>query len=354
MSSEFRPPYLLNALNEELLDEVLNKKFRLSLDDTQELADCIQRLSDHFINEPGAPTPWQESWCQIAYLVYYSPLNALRLSSVFKECLRLGFFESTENVLDFGAGLGSVTWAWNLLPRELTEHLKMTSFEYEPHPEAQKLARLIEQSRATLLDQSSSVIRRTSHEAQGPQEYSTVVLSYSLIESGKLPPEALKADKLIIMEPSTRTQGRKLMELRQNLIQEGRSVWAPCVHQEECPLLIHSEKDWCHDRIHFTAPNWFLNIEDRLPMKNQTLTFSYLCVSKDPRQRPPTPEVRVVGDLLVENGKRRQLICQNSSRVFLTWMDRYWKKNQSPQYPRGVLISPPSGELKGNEIRVLP
>jgi hypothetical protein len=354
MKEKFRAPFALTEKTEELLDLVLQKKYGLDLDESKKLAESVQRLSDYFIQNPGAPTPWQESWCQIAYLVYYSPLNALRLSSVFQECLRLGFFDAQEEILDYGAGLGSVTWAWDALPVELTAHIRMTAYEQEPHPEAQKLARTVDEVRSTLHGNQSPPYRRTVSNPDRKQNYSTATLSYSLIESGTLPAVALNADKIIIVEPSTRLQGRKLMELRQNMIDQGRSVWAPCVHQDQCPLLISSEKDWCHDRIHFKPPIWFLNLEDLLPMKNQTLTFSYLCLSRKKRPQGAAPEIRVVGDLLVENGKRRQLICQNSSRVFLTWMDRHWKKNQSPQYPRGILIAPPVGETKGNEIRVLP
>lgn len=316
-------------------DALLRRKFNVSLEEGRALAQAVLQLSDYFIANPGGATPWNERWCQLAYLAYYTPLNTARTEAVLAEGNRFGFFAENENILDFGAGLGSANWAAHaLLPGA-----RVT--EWEPHAIARELAR-------ELRAEADLPAREQVPSVPDPGVFPTWLFSYSLIESGKLPKGAQKARKLVLIEPSTREQGRNLQKLRSNLLNNGFHAWAPCTHEGDCPLLKHSEKDWCHDRIHFEAPDWLRAIESHLPVKNNTLTFSYLLMAEE-KSPLTTPAARTVGDLLSEKGKDRQLICQNSERIFLTWMHRDWPERS--EIPRGTLLASPEGNLKGNELR---
>jgi len=125
-------------------------------------------------------------------------------------------------------------------------------------------------------------------------------------------------------------------------------VWAPCTHEGPCPLLHQSKHDWCHDRIHFEAPEWFKKMEAHLPMKNRTLTMSYLLMRKTAPKK--IGQARVVGDLLREKGKNRQMICRGPEREFLTWMH---KLKIEQEIPRGELINIHQDfEKISNEIRL--
>ncbi|MGZ3727035.1 MAG: small ribosomal subunit Rsm22 family protein, partial [Pseudobdellovibrio sp.] len=129
------------------------------------------------------------------------------------------------------------------------------------------------------------------------------------------------------------------------------SIWAPCTHHQSCPLLTHSKHDWCHDRTHVNAPEWFEQVEDLLPMKNRTVTTSYLLARKKTAPVQLKTLARTTGDSLEEKGKTRQLVCRNESREFLTWMH----KNSEPQViPRGELVdlSSTALEAKSNELRL--
>ena len=89
-------------------------------------------------------------------------------------------------------------------------------------------------------------------------------------------------------------------------------------------------------------------MEEQLPMKNRTLTTSYLLMRKTPAQ--PIHAARVVGDQLKEKGKDRQMICRGTDREFLAWMHKTGLKQE---IPRGVLIEIPEGLQKvSNELRV--
>lgn len=354
---------------ERTIDTILQEKFGLSLKDHKKIADCIVKLSDHFNQKNPGPTPWKQDWCKIAYLTYYSPLNELRMLSVLQECQRVGFFATEETILDFGSGLGSSGNALaQLLSLKKDLQFKLRLLELEPNDLARNFLQEIRAAQSKQMDQaillnrgySTATVTTADIEklATGPHKPTTLILSYSLVESHQLPAIAESVDRLIILEPSTGDRGRKLMELRAQWIKKGYRAWAPCTHQEACPLLVHSQRDWCHDRIHFNRPTWFASIEKYLPMKNATLTFSYLALGKLPKEDSESAaayqnRARVVGDLLPEKGKDRQLICRDSERVFLTWMHRDWEGQPTRiEIPRGSLIEAPDVDQKSDELRV--
>lgn len=310
--------------------------YKLSLKDSKELAKCVLALSDFFITQPDGQTPWQESWAQVAYLCYYLPLNAARLRAVVAEGEKRGFFTGLEEVIDFGAGLATAS-----LSLSETQNMKYTLIERAAEPQ-----RLIE--RYFSFFKSEEWLRTFSKSRLNNPEKTMALFSYSLTELSDLPDWAYDCEALMIAEPSTQQDGRKLLQLRAKLMEKGFHVWAPCTHEGPCPLLTQSKTDWCHDRIHFNAPAWFLAMEEQLPMKNRTLTTSYLLMRK---QKPsPIQAARVVGDTLKEKGKDRQMICRGPDREFLAWMHKF--KIQQ-EIPRGALIEMPADLQKvSNELRV--
>lgn len=320
---------------EDKITAVLKKRWNIDLAnaaDLRSLAKDVLRMSDFYIADPLAKTPWSESWCQRAQLVYFLPLNATRMSAVLTEAQTLGFFEGLKSSLDFGAGLGASHFAMSSLPG-----LKLREREVELSNDAKSLR--------SELGEKPHFANDVRDEAQ------LLVCSYSLTEFQKTPDLFGAQSDLILLEPGTREDGRKLLELREKLKTMGYSIWAPCTHQGHCPLLVESQTDWCHDRIHFEAPSWFLEIEKHLPIKNPTLSFSYLIASKRPSPVPPDRFARLIGDQLHEKGKTRQLFCRGERREYLSWLERY---GEAPKWPRGLTVPIPSGELKGNELRVKP
>src|SRR5262249_41465244 len=105
----------------------------------------------------------------------------------------------------------------------------------------------------------------------------------------------------------------------------------------------------CHQRIAFSPPDWFSAIEAHLPMKNRTLTYSYLLASRTVTDQKWRGATRVIGDTLPENGKTRQMICRGPKREFLSWLH---KAGPVPQIPHGALVNGvDESEVKGGELR---
>lgn len=316
---------------EDSIEEQL-QQFGHSLENPRKLAACVQDMSDYYIQHSDSKTPWKDNWAKVAQLCYYFPLNAMRSWSVVDEGHRLNFFKGLHSLIDFGSGLGAGSYWLSEIDHQIY---------IETSKEAQDLHRQIIADPA-YRSWHSEVPRQIPPKALG-------VFSYSLTELKSAPPWLFDFEAVMIVEPSTRQDGRKLLELREQLKSNGFYIWAPCTHQDQCPLLKNSQTDWCHDRIHFQAPDWLLKMEAQLPFKNQTLTMSYLLARKSP---PPTTVglARTTGDRQDEKGKSRQMVCRGDEREFLSWLH---KEGEPQNIPRGALIEYPEiFEKKSNEIRV--
>ncbi len=306
------------------------------------LADSILQLSDHFVNNPDDLTPWTEKFCQEAYRYYYLPLNYLRCFNVIQRGQLVNFFKDVETSVDWGSGPGTASIALSLL---LGSQIK----------------------KQILIDQSDIVLKVFSdlHSHLKNKEItdklslknltvdpkkSLLIFSYSLTEMKSLPDGYEQFESIMILEPSTQDDGRKLLQTREKLIAQGYYIWAPCVHQQSCPLQNQSKTDWCHDRFHVKAPDWFLKMEPFLPFRNRTITTSYLLAKKTAPAAEIKNFARITGDSLDEKGKTRQLVCRNTDREFLAWMH---KSITVQTIPRGELVTLPNEiEKKSNELRL--
>jgi hypothetical protein len=322
--------------------EVLLSEFNLdvSRESAQKsLSADILQMSNFYAEYASEATPWDEPWCQRAQLAYFLPLNVIRLRRVIREGKRVGFFKGFKSAIDFGAGLGAMDFA-GLLESD-------ANFEWRrPHEiEISDIARDLRHRLAPAFESSAEI----------PSQGSDLFMSsYALTELIDLSAEEFleRSANLMIIEPSTRADGRRLSEFRDQLIKAGGHAWAPCTHQQACPLILHSATDWCHDRVvidgqHIEDVPWLKDLEKFLPIKNRTLTMSYLLVSK---RAPPSLQgfARLTGDSLKEKGKTRQLFCRSSDREYLSWMHRH---GEPAPYPRGELIQVPEGTMKSNELR---
>ena len=301
------------------------------------VASSVLQVSDLFIageNAKESKTPWSDVKLRQAYLSYFFPLNALRVMRVLDEAKNRGFLEGIDHVVDIGSGPGTVELAFQL--SDLRDGLRFENFE--PSREAQR-AHGMWKSQAVFVDK----VKAFPSENKG-----MFVLSYSLNEISDWPLALDTAEALMIIEPSTRDHGRRLMQVRQQLIDKGFSIWAPCTHQLECPLLSKTKTDWCHHRFPIEKSPWFEQLENNLPMRNDTLTVSYLLARKvPPSYCPPT---RVIGDTLFEKGKVRQMICRQPEREFLSYLTR---EGSWDGLPNGSLINLPENiTQKASEIRL--
>ncbi len=340
------------------LVEAALKRRGYSLGSPKRLADAVKQLSDFYLENPTAQTPWDQSWAQAASIAYFFPLNYSRSALVAREADRLGFFNGLTSLTDDGSGMGSGIHAFR-------DHFKSTNsiqsaFTWAARdissPALALLKELtLESGSAPATQIQTLMVRGLERPHQPSYSHAALLASYVLTELPEIPSEWLKSEALILIEPSSRDDARRLQGERKTLQEAGFVIWGPCPHQDECPLLIHSDKDWCHDRLHFDAPQWFTEIEKHLPMKNRTLSFSYLLARKKPSPvRAADGYARLVGDTLPEKGKTRQAVCRSSQKEFLSWFPQRMPKGESLELERGSLIEIKTQDLevRGLEVRL--
>lgn len=283
----------------------------------------VQKLSNHYVANPDAISPWSESWAREALLSYYHPLNQARAERVAKKGDALGFFDGISHMVDLGCGSGAAALGFLFGKPGHFEALELSDHSVEIAEIAEKLITGSALS-PNKLSRSQRSIEHFSSRDIGP--HSLLLLSYVLTESrsneildGLLDRHG-NLEAIAILEPSTSQDGRRLQRLRPVLMKHGYHLWAPCTHEKECPLLKDSDRDWCHDRTVPHLPAWWTELEAGLPMKNKTVTVSYLLARKRPRTGfSASEEVRVIGDRLEEKTKVRQMICRGENREFISW-----------------------------------
>ena len=320
------------------------KNLGVSLSESTKLAEAVMMLSAFYVKNPEQSSPWHEVWAQIAYLAYYMPLNWWRLCGVVSRGQQLNFFTGFEHYIDFGSGLGSLGFAFDE---------SQLSFISGTCVETAKQAINLHRG---LADQSLTPL--VWNQGSTPEEIKPNTLaafSYSFTELEKLPDWVSDCDGLLIVEPSTQEDSRRLQTLRGELLTQGWHVWGPCTHAEPCPLLVLSDRDWCHDRFQWTQPAWLKQIENKMPIKNGTLPCSWLMMRRDPPAIADKPQKldlgRMTGDLLEYKGFSKQLMCRGRAREFVSWQRRDFKKN-TPEIGRGDLVRISQGlDVKGNEVR---
>lgn len=325
------------------IDSIL-RSLGTSLADTKRLAESVMRLSDHYLGKPEAPTPWERDWARIAYACYFFPLNYVRVRGVLTEGIRVGFFDGLSSFTDFGSGCGTV-------PLALTDALG----SHFPSGVAVERSDAPERHYAKLASPGAPSLTWQRHppKSDGPKRAGHAsMFSFSLTELEALPAWARASEALVLIEPGTNQDGRRLLELRADLLTKGFHVWAPCTHAGACPLLVGSNRDWCHDRVALAAPAWFERLSEHLPMRNPTLTCSYLLLRTTPPPATLAGLARLTGDLRKEKGASRQMVCRGSEREFLSWQTKH---GEAPGWPRGALVSLPADiVVKGKELRPLP
>lgn len=297
------------------------------------LGNAIQWTSDFYISNPSAASPWKERAFQKSYLAYYLVMNNLRSQGVVQRLNQVGFFDSTSKIVEWGSGNGAFSLALENKITSLDSYtcIEISELGIKQHKELQNSSKL------------------AWHSSINSRKLDTLIFSYSFTELDELPNWAFQADKILIMEPSTHQDSRRLMGLREKFISLGYNVWAPCTHQESCPLLAGSAKDWCHDNYDVTYPEYLIKATSKIKIQLNRPATSYLAVSKSPINLDFTNKARVTGNTLKERGKTRQMLCRNSDREFMSWFP---KRQEVPHIPRGSLVTLPEDiEKKSNELR---
>jgi ribosomal protein RSM22 (predicted rRNA methylase) len=223
-----------------------------------------------------------------AYLHSRVPATFAACRAVFQEIpLRLPHLV-VKSLLDLGAGPGTAMWSAATVFPELE---KVSLIE--------KDQAFIEIGKNLASGSDQPAVQKASWECGDLESFNDfsphdlTIFSYSI---GELSPGIRKnllqnafhaSQALIIIEPGTPVGFERIRLMREELIQFGGHIVAPCPHANACPM---ANGNWCHFSARTTRTSWhrqlkggYLGYEDE--------KFSYLIVSKD---EPQIPKGRVI------------------------------------------------------------
>ncbi|AZO48196.1 MAG: methyltransferase type 11 [Mesorhizobium sp.] len=205
-------------------------------------------------------------------------------------------------LLDIGAGPGTMLWATLDLWPDLVAAVML---------EASAAVRKIGQSLA-----AEAIAARTEWLAGDatidladlqPADLVTAAYVLDEIVPASLPKLVgrlwqLTAGTLLIVEPGTPAGWQRILAVRQQLIEAGAHVLAPCPHEAPCPLV---PPDWCHfsrrvarSRLHRLAKDADVPWEDE--------KFIYIAAARRPA---PARLARVIAPPKAGSGKVRLKLC---------------------------------------------
>ncbi len=127
---------------------------------------------------------------------------------------------------------------------------------------------------------------------------------------------------IVIVEPGLRETTRKLLELRQALIDRWKadrtsrfSIRLPCGGHQICGALA-DPKDWCHETAAWWRPPPITFLDKELRQDHKSLTFSYLVIERGFPPHAPRAS-RIVSGVKKLPGKKRShelFVCDEKTR----------------------------------------
>lgn len=274
------PPALTAAL-----DALLERRDRAALQDS------ARRLSDSYRARKPTSAAIRSETDALAYALTRMPATYAATIATFGRLRREQPAFAPRGLLDLGCGLAAAAYAaaevWPALERvtlldRSREFLLLARAlaDQSGHPAL---------AGARVLDAD---LTRLPRDADAP--YDLVVASYALTELADA--ELLDVadaiwtrtgEALVIVEPGTPRDYRRLMTVRDRLLQMGATLLAPCPHAAPCPLLA---PDWCHFPVRLPRTRTHKLLKDaQAPFEDEK--FSFLALA---RHGGPAVAARVI------------------------------------------------------------
>ncbi|MCP4715470.1 MAG: methyltransferase domain-containing protein, partial [Deltaproteobacteria bacterium] len=322
-----------------------------------------------------------------AYVLYYVPVNVIKLFPVLDELFRLRdelvFCGESLSVLDIGCGPGTFLLALLEYCRqqrlELHDRLHTISLRgLDLQPACLAMAQRL----LTVYANGSSPGAAFNVEmsfARGPlsgcfERAAEVPAAarYDLIIAGNVINEVRAAQfvalvkrleqslsdrgAVVIIDPGTKKSFRKLLQLRKAFLNEtALSLFAPCLDSGPCPLE-DNDKAWCHEKLYWRPPEVIAAIDRHTGFtKDKGIKYAYMTLTRKKvtaatELRAGASDVlwRVSSYLIKQKGAERLLVCNGSRRVMLRRLlkNRSEHNRQFAQARRGDLV-----RIKGCEQR---
>jgi hypothetical protein len=328
-------------LIESVLGFALDKTSRL---DT--LMPYLKKLSARFTGqERGAETDkghyYDDDRLRRAYFLYYTTSNMLKTGFPLNELFAVEPFKSMESmsVLEFGCGtatgvLGLQAW------REARGNAPIVNYKATDSVVAS--TRFLERILPSVPNREGLTVETCHFDLDHYERYPMPAGKYDLVLmmnvinelsgagrqslpgllEGLLKPHGM----VLLMEPALRHTGRTLLEMRDEMLRSGWTVFSPCFRQADCPALA-APKDWCHHEEYWERPEYIRYLDEKLKNVKLSLKYSYLLMNRSGLKLDETLGLsgacrRVVSEVFLEKGRTRAFLCGVDGRK------QYMKNNR--------------------------
>ncbi|KAF3363231.1 Ribosomal small subunit Rsm22 [Chlamydiales bacterium STE3] len=285
----------------ERFDEALIKL--LGSVSQEKLKEAYTELSVFYKEREEKLPPLKTFEQKCAYLTARFPATFAAVSKVLGQ-IRSLFPTEMCSLLDLGAGPGTAFLAAQEILGELHEGELI-----ERDTELIQLGKKLEEYASS---KKGHWLAQDLKHLELKRSYDLIIASYSIGELSK--DEQLQLlhsvwpkveGVLVLIEPGTPKGFANIRAMREQLLQLGGFIIAPCPHQQACPM---AENDWCHFNVrlersknHRLAKQATLSYEDE--------KFSFVAVAKQPI---PLPTARIVRHPGKHSGHVNFVLCTRS------------------------------------------
>jgi ribosomal protein RSM22 (predicted rRNA methylase) len=331
--------------------------------EVRKLSEKVRTLSDEYLKNDRSVKGdlLQDRELRRAYISYYLPVNLVKLHPVLDELFShpdiQGFAQPVVSILDLGCGPG--TFLLGVL-EYLAAHQKIFSRELreinlwgidrvaENTAAAGEIIRnyLAAQKFPATVDWKLN-FRAGSITAAGfphpllpnGREYDLIIAGnvFTEIDRESFPALAPMLEKLlsphgtlILIDPGTRASSRRLIQLRDELLQHtSLNLYAPCLERGLCPSL-DNPRDWCHQKLDWSPPPLVQAIDRHSGFtKQKGIQYSYFTFRKDGKALiypacdfPREKLWRVVSFQIRHKGEERLFVCNGKERVLVRRLNK--------------------------------
>lgn len=250
----------------------------------------LRRISQAYVTHDSGnrlSSPIADSRAAEAYALYYTIINAAKILHLAP----LLQFERPEiSILDVGCGPG--TAAISLL-HALGKRLRITCVESSA-PMRELAKRLIS---AWNINGNLVDITMRSTAQSTPQTYDLVVAANVLAELDqsesqstldRLAQSIAPSGYLLLVEPGQQQHTRRLMGLRDRVIYNRPELTPifPCPRSGNCPMLVESMTDWCHDALEWKQPPLNAQLDQLLEFNKHRIKYAAFVFQRGGVARP--------------------------------------------------------------------
>ncbi|MEM6954690.1 MAG: small ribosomal subunit Rsm22 family protein [Myxococcota bacterium] len=346
---------------QELADDVADAAFGRALRDPAALADAVRSLSEVYTKDREHLERARTRRALEARLRFYFLRDLHKPLVPLAELAFAGELTQPHwRVLDLGAGLGTTSCGVAQAAAERGASVEVEAVDADGA--ALALAeRIFRTAGIRARTHVGDVTRPPVHGAFDLVVFGLVLNELPFAERVRAVTGAAERlgpnGAIVVLEPALKSVTRALHELRAELLSAGLHVFAPCLHEEPCPMLA-SPRDWCHESRPFAFGDELKKVARAAGLRFERITYAYLTLVTHGRSLRSAlgGGARVVSERLVSKGKAELFVCDGSGHRRLGRLDRHRPKGNDPfgDARRGDVLFTDGAVPKGDGLRVVP